>query len=85
MRHIRMLRHQPRGHEMENVHWLLDAPSDDRVEDVERKNHDCRKGCFGMKNRTECVFSWIKKRKLSILYNIKWKYDVYYGKKTLVC
>ena len=28
---------------MEDVYWLLDAPSDDRVEYVERKNHDCRK------------------------------------------
>lgn len=43
MRHFRMLRQQPCGHEAEDVHWLLDAPSDDRVEDVERKNHGCRK------------------------------------------
>ena len=43
MRHFRMLRQQPRGHEAENVHRLLDAPSDDRVEDVKRKNHGCRK------------------------------------------
>jgi hypothetical protein len=38
-----------------------------------------------MKKRIECDFSWIKKRKLSILYSIIWKYDVYYGKKTLDC
>ena len=38
-----------------------------------------------MKKRMECDFSWIKKRKLSILYSINWKYDVYYGKKTLIC
>ena len=56
MRHFRMLRQQPRGHEMENVHWLLDAPSDDRVEDVERKNHGCQKGCLGMKNAMKAFF-----------------------------
>ena len=56
MRHFRMLRQQPRGHEMENVHWLLDAPSDDRVEDVERKNHGCQKGCLGMKNAVKAIF-----------------------------
>ena len=46
MRHFRMLRQQPRGHEAEDVHWLLDAPSDDRVEYVEGMNHIGEKDDF---------------------------------------
>ena len=46
MRHFRMLRQQPRGHEAENVHRLLDAPSDDCIEYVERKNHIGEKDDF---------------------------------------
>ena len=56
VRHVWMIRQQASGHEMENVHWLLDAPSDDRVEDVERKNHGCHKGCFGMKIARNAFF-----------------------------
>ena len=46
VRHVWMLRQQASGHEMENVHWLLDEPSDDRVEDVKRINHAFCKVCL---------------------------------------